>query len=50
MFATTRTPRSLLAMAVAAMAALITLCEGLPLQNVLPAKSKECLYEYADAG
>jgi hypothetical protein len=50
MFPTIRTPRSLLAMAVAAMAALITLCEAMPLQMNVPAKSTECLYEYADAG
>jgi hypothetical protein len=50
MFSTTRTPRSLLAVAAVAMAALITMCEALPLQMNLPARSAECLYEYADAG
>jgi hypothetical protein len=51
MFPTTRTPRSLLAMAVtAAIATFLTLCEAMPLQMILPAKQTECLYEYADAG
>jgi hypothetical protein len=51
MFPKTRTPRSLLAMAVtAAIATLLTLCEAMPLQMILPAKQSECLYEYADAG
>lgn len=51
MFPAPRTPRSILAIAVvvAAMAPLVSQCKGMPIQMNLPARSTECLYEYAES-